>query len=204
MSAGRRGFTLIELIVVIAIIAILAAILFPVFARAREKARQSSCLSNVKQLMLAVQQYAQDYDERMPRHGNSPDWSEQIYPYVNNAQVYGCPSAASAGPTNEAQVGTLFNYSWNYYGNSSQNNFKLAQIVRPAEALVILDGDYYISNPWRNDSNPANNDMATDAIENNGVPRHNDGANIGFADGHAKWMVPNNYLDVRLWDWDRL
>jgi len=66
----RIGFTLIELLVVIAIIAILAAILFPVFARAREKARQTNCLSNVKQIMLGVLQYAQDYDERMPSRGN--------------------------------------------------------------------------------------------------------------------------------------
>ena len=192
MRSARRGFTLIELLVVIAIIAILAAILFPVFARAREKARQTSCLSNVKQIMLAVQQYAQDYDERMPRHGNSPDWSEQIYPYVNNAQVYGCPSATQ-NPNTVAEVGTIFNYSWNYYSNSAQNNMKLAQIQRPSEALVILDGSYYISNRWRGDGS---------AIDNDGVPRHNDGANIGFADGHAKWMVPTNYLTRQLWDWD--
>ena len=147
MRAGRRGFTLIELLVVIAIIAILAAILFPVFARAREKARQSSCLSNVKQLMLAVQQYAQDYDERMPRHGNNPDWTEQIYPYVKNVQVYNCPSSSTAGPSTEADLGNLFNYSWNYYSSGGQNNFKLAQIVRPSEAIVTLDGDRYISYP---------------------------------------------------------
>ncbi len=193
MRSERRGFTLIELLVVIAIIAILAAILFPVFARAREKARQTSCLSNVKQIMLAVQQYAQDYDERMPRHGNSPDWTDQIYPYVNNVQVYNCPSASNNGPTTLAELGALFNYSYNYYSNSGQNNMKLAQIARPSEALVILDGSYYISNPWRNDGS---------AIDNDGVPRHNEGANLGFADGHAKWMLPTNYLDVRLWDWD--
>ncbi|MFH1910322.1 MAG: prepilin-type N-terminal cleavage/methylation domain-containing protein, partial [bacterium] len=66
-AVRKRGFTLIELLVVIAIIAILAAILFPVFAKAREKARQTSCLSNLKQIDLAVLQYAQDYDEMMPR-----------------------------------------------------------------------------------------------------------------------------------------
>ncbi len=98
----RRGFTLIELLVVIAIIAILAAILFPVFAKAREKARQTSCLSNVKQLILGVMQYAQDYDERIPKHGthcNAPgvggdgtgnvddrcQW-DKIEPYVKNTQ----------------------------------------------------------------------------------------------------------------------
>jgi len=192
----RGGFTLIELLVVIAIIAILAAILFPVFARAREKARQSSCLSNVKQLMLAVQQYVQDYDERVPSHGNwgavSLHWSEQIYPYVKNPGVFGCPSAASASPTTEDEIDNYFNFSWNYYGNGALRWLKLAVIRRPAEALVILDNDYYIANPWRGDGG---------AIDNEGVPRHNEGANIGFMDGHGKWMKPTNYVDVRLWDW---
>ena len=110
----RRGFTLIELLVVIAIIAILAAILFPVFAKAREKARQSSCSSNVKQLSLGVMQYAQDYDETLPAwarwypsRGNAGDGfgdatctSPQspplaIYPYVKNVQLYVCPSGGS-------------------------------------------------------------------------------------------------------------
>ena len=89
----RRGFTLIELLVVIAIIAILAAILFPVFAKAREKARQSSCLSNLKQLGLGILSYAQDYDERFPMAlagGPTPPiylFPELIDPYVKNAQI---------------------------------------------------------------------------------------------------------------------
>ena len=191
----RHGFTLIELLVVIAIIAILAAILFPVFARAREKARQTSCLSNVKQLMLAVQQYAQDYDELMPRHGNTPVWGAALYPYANNTQIFNCPSASGAGVSavSDFSNGGLYHYSWNYYANGGQNSMALAQIQRPSEALVILDGNYYISNPWRDDGS---------SIDNDGDPRHNDGGNIGFADGHAKWMTPSNYLNVRLWDWD--
>jgi len=98
----RRGFTLIELLVVIAIIAILAAILFPVFARAREKARQASCQSNLKQIATAFLMYAQDHDEMFPDclmgrdHGNWPlmnAWSRCIMPYVKNQQVFRCPSA---------------------------------------------------------------------------------------------------------------
>src|SRR3990172_6305038 len=101
MQDKRHGFTLIELLVVIAIIAILAAILFPVFAKAREKARQTSCLSNVKQMMLGVLSYAQDYDERLPMmwsYNPNPahivigqtvatnyyTWPEQIMPYTKN------------------------------------------------------------------------------------------------------------------------
>ncbi|MBI2300626.1 MAG: DUF1559 domain-containing protein [Armatimonadetes bacterium] len=94
----RRGFTLIELLVVIAIIAILAAILFPVFAKAREKARQSSCSSNEKQLALAIIQYASDYDQKYPRNwtgncsGPGWDWMETTQPYIKSIQVTLCPS----------------------------------------------------------------------------------------------------------------
>lgn len=104
-SRRMRGFTLIELLVVIAIIAILAAILFPVFAQARDKARQASCISNCKQIGTAVMMYVQDYDEQMPmsRQSNASDagssrimpYSILIYPYVKNLAVYGCPSDSS-------------------------------------------------------------------------------------------------------------
>jgi len=114
----RRGFTLIELLVVIAIIAILAAILFPVFARAREKARQTACLNNVKEMGLGMLMYAQDYDEMFPamslgpvtpipvipehpefgRHatlGYFNCWSNGIYPYIKNVQIFLCPSTTA-------------------------------------------------------------------------------------------------------------
>src|SRR5216684_722695 len=102
------GFTLIELLVVIAIIAILAAILFPVFAMAREKARQASCLSNQKQLGTAMSMYIQDYDERFPNWRTlvpvSPDhpngkitWVENMQPYSKNKKIWVCPSDNTPG-----------------------------------------------------------------------------------------------------------
>src|SRR5476649_549867 len=95
-GSNKRGFTLIELLVVIAIIAILAAILFPVFARARENARRASCQSNLKQLGLAMIQYAQDYDETMPVSTVASyagfGWTGQLYPYVKSKQLFVCPS----------------------------------------------------------------------------------------------------------------
>src|SRR5437763_14870133 len=99
LRPSRNGFTLIELLVVIAIIAILAAILFPVFAQAREKARQTACASNMRQMGLAVQMYLQDYDERFPLAATAPtpttflNWHHLVDPYVKNKQVWICPSA---------------------------------------------------------------------------------------------------------------
>src|ERR1700729_3180729 len=95
----NKGFTLIELLVVIAIIAILAAILFPVFAKAREKARQTACLSNEKQMGTAVMMYVQDYDEHMPSVWDTNTgltWADEIYPYVKSLGVFVCPSNAVA------------------------------------------------------------------------------------------------------------
>src|SRR3712207_2017034 len=93
----NRGFTLIELLVVIAIIAILAAILFPVFGRARENARRSACQSNMKQIGLGILQYVQDYDGRFPyvrqlTPNPVSNWGKSIYPYVKSTQVFICPS----------------------------------------------------------------------------------------------------------------
>jgi len=117
----RKAFTLIELLVVIAIIGILAAILFPVFATAREKARQTTCASNLKQLTLGSIQYTQDYDEMLVpnRLGPTPtinefSWCACIYPYIKSTQVFTCPSQSVSGSTLD------YTYNWNlpwFYGN---------------------------------------------------------------------------------------
>jgi len=120
---GERGFTLIELLVVIAIIALLAAILFPVFAKAREKARQTSCLSNEKQMGLGLTMYCQDYDETVVLNNDSPNnpfhtWIELLAPYTRSTGLWICPSATaqsglyvSYGQTVSAY--TLNNVYWN-------------------------------------------------------------------------------------------
>ncbi|MBU0606375.1 MAG: DUF1559 domain-containing protein [Armatimonadetes bacterium] len=197
---ARRGFTLIELLVVIAIIAILAAILFPVFAKAREKARQSSCLSNVKQLSLAVFQYVQDYDEMMPAYYNymNPSgnryWCEVIGPYIKNTQIFVCPSRRTIA----------YGYGWNIdemgYGSSTQCGpvYSYSQVKNPAESIWIAESTGAGIYPPRWVANPTYQYLY-DAYRPQQV--HNDGGNLGFVDGHAKWMQADKFLmDYSLWD----
>ncbi len=179
----RRAFTLIELLVVIAIIAILAAILFPVFAKAREKARQSSCSSNLKQIGTAVLQYVQDYDERFPFGLNAvtaggPFWSckELVAAYIKNDQCWKCPSdSVGAVDLTGAALGRI-SYTSNdtvltgavILGGSVPP--ALATLGKPAETPLLYDGS---------------GSVATLAFQPD--LRHNEGANMVLADGHAKW-----------------
>lgn len=127
---SNNGFTLIELLVVVAIISILAAILFPVFARARENARRTSCLSNMKQIGLGLMQYTQDFDERLPpayisypsgsytypngSTGSTAVWYDMLYPYVKSLQLFNCPSADTALAYSGGHRVRKFPYSYNY------------------------------------------------------------------------------------------
>ena len=205
----RKGFTLIELLVVIAIIAILAAILFPVFARAREKARQASCLSNLKQLGLGLMMYVQDYDERYlgsvySQSNNAPSgtfWGNAIYPYVKNEQLFLCPTGGGRGGDapmtyNNWQFPVRPHYGW----NTRLAFEKLAQVEKPAETVALADCSHQVFASivgriaWAN----SNDKVAFGAGDPypNGDPnymkdefsRHNGGENMAFADGHAKWM----------------
>ncbi len=210
----RKGFTLIELLVVIAIIAILAAILFPVFARAREKARQTSCLSNVKEITLGTMMYVQDYDERLPRlyyNQTGPPTrvtvTMMVDPYIKNVQIWNCPSAART-------TGTVVGLSLNSYSYQQFLDFaKLATIQRGSETVMWFDGCQDGWGPGRG-YNPANGFNSVIASQTgwpascdnshwqtptgsftsdgrpgfNFSPRHNGMGNVGFCDGHAKSM----------------
>jgi prepilin-type N-terminal cleavage/methylation domain-containing protein/prepilin-type processing-associated H-X9-DG protein len=209
------AFTLIELLVVIAIIAILAAILFPVFAQAREKARSTACLSNTKQMGTATQMYVQDYDEQLffrtnfttsiSRTGgfvpagdvkdfDAERWWNAAMPYIKNAQVLTCPS--DANPALSQDINDNKTIKRSYIAIRAAEGLRLSQIEFPVETIVICD-------KWDKTASPAHATITDSWIEPfNGDfdyyptfkrmalagDRHMEGLNCVFFDGHAKWL----------------
>jgi len=217
-TGGRQsGFTLIELLVVIAIIAILAAILFPVFAKAREKARQTACLSNEKQIGLAIMQYVQDNDEVMP-YGNDHSnayptgigWAGPVYPYTKSTAVFTCPDDATT-----TTVANNFTVSYSY--NRDFSGEPDAGMTKPSMTVLLCEvqGEYapimninenvspsstgvsYLPNPTPAASLPAghvcgNIGFPTPQTNQSTLqPRHTNGSNFLCGDGHAQFRQGN-------------
>ncbi|MCC6729450.1 MAG: prepilin-type N-terminal cleavage/methylation domain-containing protein [Chthonomonadales bacterium] len=212
------GFTLIELLVVIAIIAILAAILFPVFAQAREKARAISCLSNAKQVGLALRMYMSDYDETLffrahpnpdatrvhvsiPRTDpayNALQWWNLLMPYIRNHQVFTCPSDGTPTLSPDAAGNLVIRRS--LVADVAAESLSDAQVEFGADTIVITEkwgvdaGGQVIDEPWMD---MLDGDMSPDPRDLERYPlgmiatRHNGGANCAFYDGHAKWLRPS-------------
>jgi len=205
----RKGFTLIELLVVIAIIAILAAILFPVFAKAREKARTASCNSNLKQIGLGLIMYSQDYDEQLIRYyANDYIWMEKIMPYVKNQQLFKCPSSSSgwgtpnttacastshppeSGARNRGVYGTYGlgviseSYGeWDGIAGTSTLGYGAGwaegQVQLPAQKIAACDAVC-----WRF---RGLDHYTPYRAGNASYAPHNEGINCVFVDGHSKW-----------------
>ncbi|MHB9133984.1 MAG: type II secretion system protein [Armatimonadota bacterium] len=167
-SNRRRGFTLIELLVVIAIIAILAAILFPVFAKAREKARQTSCINNQRQIAVAITMYVQDNSEQFFPDPVSSSWATFLKPY-NEPSIYDCPTKTGKGSNDVPEYGF----------NSVIFGATLGSLTAPSEALI--SGDLVISPSMNANSSITSCDTQLD-------PRHNSGVVLSCADGHVTWV----------------
>ncbi len=202
---AQRGFTLIELLVVIAIIGILAAILFPVFARARENARRTSCLSNMKQISLGYMMYIQDYDERFPANfaypGGRPylTYFAALTSYLKNKQVWYCPSQSSStplgadgawGPWQTTDLSVHYYQNYLIGGNdvvSSSSYFRkhIADIKTPAEVFLLweIDPTLIFSNfnqVWTRNAGRPGYSTGDEGI-------HLEGDNYVYVDGHVKW-----------------
>ncbi len=210
-----QGFTLIELLVVIAIIAILAAILFPVFAKAREKARQTSCLSNMRQIGLAVYQYTEDNDELLPNRKNEGghlNWKTYINPYVKSTQVWVCPSDPYKGLDDDGS-GFPAGYAANtdsgngnplvqpfidcdgWAGFACPNSANLAQLTQPSSTLGVVEfeglySDYRVTTaPYWGITWAGPGSLM--------FAGHVGHANFLFLDSHVKALRPLQTLDVQ-------
>jgi prepilin-type N-terminal cleavage/methylation domain-containing protein/prepilin-type processing-associated H-X9-DG protein len=213
-SSNNYAFTLIELLVVIAIIAILAAILFPVFAKAREKSRQTACLSNMKQLGLGCLQYEGDNDEAFPIGTNSQHsagWAYPIYSYVKSTAVYSCPDDAYKAPSANSYTCSYFAniYLTGFNGSATPGpGLNASQITAEAstvelgelttsqmqtttsDASIMSDGLTVLSSSYPLTTGPMGAIEYTTIENTSGVlpGRHTDGANWLAFDGHAKWL----------------
>lgn len=203
-AARRQGFTLIELLVVIAIIAILAAIFFPVFAQAREKARQSACLSNCKQLGTAVIQYCQDYDEIYPYRGYDDttgttlglSWRAVLQPYIKSLDVFRCPSNINSdrttgsydknapNPNVPISYGCNMNVLQTYKLPNNTLGTAMADVAAPSQLIVI--GESAEGNPELVISRNGSEVAAGKGL----FAGHQSFSNYVFCDGHAKAYKP--------------
>jgi len=197
----RRGFTLIELLVVIAIIAILAAILFPVFSRARDQARKTACLSNMKQLAMALMMYTEDWDETYPpvRFGaGRPCWNPAPYytswrvlvqPYAKNWQIFDCPSFGDGQCSEEYNNGVpgapqYMDYEYNgsqFCPTETHHSWKMSNFPAPSDLILVQEAGLQCApdtGVWCN------------RVFREETAVHGGGKNYIFADGHVKWLKP--------------
>lgn len=217
-----NGFTLIELLVVIAIIGILAAILFPVFSRARENARRSSCQSNMKQIGLGILQYKQDYDEKHPLVFWNSGWKPSnsyvytaIYPYVKSTQIYRCTSNTGGGIPFSPDANNLATNAASpvtqYTTNTYINNAGTSAAPMPVSDAIIPEPSTTIMMVDMTNNNTARNAVidswgfviSTDPTVQRQGFLHLEGANYLYIDGHVKWQIKSAMTVDNASNWTR-
>lgn len=222
----KQGFTLVEMLVVIAIVSLLAAIMFPAFGRVRAKGRRTTCASNLKQIGVALDLYAQDnraypaLNQKAFTDKKCGVWADKVFPYAKSEKIFECPSApyglyrSTCPPTDITDPEHPITWNGSYDLNIPDSEYhispggsistlfqvhqrhSLIRYTRPSSTILVLDGDGGFVSPGY-EKLPAS-DAAMLATQ--GVDAHHEGgANIAFADGHVKWMSLDALLKRSLW-----
>ena len=234
----KRGFTLVEILVVLAIVILLAGLLFPVLSSARDNARTTTCASNLRQIGQAMTLYLQDNGQRYPLNTQPPGctWVDSIYPYVKSTQVFFCPSTkygeyvpgcALQTPIDNGDPRAIYGYNGSYdmvapfiHAESEtdanggiltgyeipEKSFSSSKHRFPSSTILLLDGSddsylfhntYAIINPG---IDPIHN--ASDLKDGGVLPRHKDGVNLLYVDGHVKWQSLESLTSTPMWRYD--
>ena len=206
--AGNSGFTLIEILIVVAIIGLLAALLFPAFKSARGAAHRASCASNLQQIGLAFQMYAQDARNKLPPlllpSDTNCSWPIQILPYTRSVEVFKCPSSPHGDfrpdcPVTEPgapfQIGRG-SYDVNFFEAVNRGR-SLLSIRNPGDTILLCDGAGGQATFGMTDES-INSLVSVRDLSVLG-DRHGNGANVGYVDGHVKWVKYDDLLDVKQW-----
>jgi prepilin-type processing-associated H-X9-DG protein/prepilin-type N-terminal cleavage/methylation domain-containing protein len=213
---ARRGFTLIEIIIVIAVLMLLAGVLFPVFGRVRERGRQATCVSQLRQIGQAIQMYANDngqfYPARLPGEiveRAECGWAEKIYPYTKSTQVFWCPTYSHGEfrpgcPESDTTEGNTPEALYKWDGSYDLNGIHIpdrpavhaSRIREPSNTILAVDGSGgFVTHA---SADPGNIDQGIGSWR--ALSRHNGGGNVSFFDGHVKWLSLEAMNNRSLWE----
>jgi len=209
-----QGFTLVEILIVLAIVGILAAILFPAFGSARESARRATCSSNLKQIGMAIAQYAQDNNRFYPHHDNSfvgqdnkCAWAERIGRYIKSTEIFecptaesgtykpGCPADAEEKDEDDMKIGWDGSYDLNKLTVAGRPTINEVRLQHPADTISVLDGKGRVIAVGL-DPTPDAAAMLSHGLKK---PRHGEGTNVLWMDGHVAWRSLDSLADRKLW-----